>query len=405
MSKLGLSFAAIALGLLFASIHVRAESVSERIDSSVLGQGPSPAPKQISQEAPQAPVPPAPVPPTAPTEQAPSVPQAPAEQVPGLPQAPTELPPAPGATAPEKAATPSGQILVERGGVLLPSGVLQIEPELELDHFTSNDVAINGITLFEAIIIGTLRVDRLDRDIWIGALTARYGLPYRTQIEVRVPYLYRSDDQVLGVNTPNVAEETITNNGIGDVTAAASYQPLVGGGFVPDVVLRLEGRFPTGQDPFEVGTQTVNGVTIFKEPPLGTGFYGIEPGFTLVWTADPVVAFTGFNYTVNLDRDVGGAFGHISPGNTVEWFTGLNVAINERVAINMSFDDNRTGHSHQNGKQVDGSNFDDARLGVGASFGITPDITLLVQAQAGLTRQSPDYVFTVRLPISLRLFD
>jgi len=405
MSKLGLFVAAIALALLFAPVGMRAESVSDRIDSSVLGQRPSPATTQISQEAPQAPVPPAPVPPTAPTEQAPGVPQAPTGQAPGVPQAPTELPPAPGATAPEKAETPSGQFLVGRCGILLPSGVLQIEPELELDHFTSNDVAINGVTLFEAIVIGTIRVDRLDRDIWIGALTARYGLPYRTQVEVRVPYLYRSDDEVLGVNTPNVAERTITNNGLGDVTAAASYQPFVGGGFWPDVVLRLEGRFPTGQDPFEVGTKTVNGVTIFKEPPLGTGFYGIEPGVTLVWTADPVVVFGGGNYTVNLDRDVGGSFGHVSPGNTIEWFTGLNVAINERVAINVSFDNNITEHSFVNGKEVAGSNFDDARLGVGASFGLTPDVTLLVQAQAGLTHQSPDYVFTVRLPISLRLFD
>ncbi len=395
MRKFRPSISVALLALVLASAHAQAESVSDRIDSSVLGQAPKSAPTQMSQQAPQAPVPPAPVSPT----------PVPSEQIPGAPEAPTELPPAPGATAPEKAETPSGQLLLERGGILLPSGVLQIEPSIELDHFTNSAVAINGITLFEAIIIGTLRVDQNDRDIWIGALTARYGLPYRTQFEFRVPYLYRSDDEVLGVNTPNVAERTITNNGLGDITAAASYQPLIGGGFVPDVILRLQGRFPTGQNPFSVGTKQVNGVTIFKEPPLGTGFYGIEPGVTLVWTADPVVAFAGGNYTINLERNVGGSFGTIDPGNTTEWFTGLNVAISERVAMNFSFDNQVTSHSFQNGRSVPGSNFDDARLTVGASFGLTPDITLLVSTQVGLTNQSPDYVFTVRLPINFRLFD
>lgn len=323
-----------------------------------------------------------------------------AEPAPPPPQPPTPLEPE--RPKPEK---PLEQLLLERGAILLPRGTLQIEPSFEYSHFSTDRVAIAGFTVFEAIVIGEIRVDDLDRDILTSALTARYGILDRLQFDVRVPYVYRRDDEILGVGTADQRERTIENNNIGDVEASVSWQALIGQGAIPDVIVRAQARFPTGEDPFEIDTETFPGGEVrLKEPPTGSGFYGAGPGFTLVWRSDPVVYYVGASYTFNLARDVGGGFGDIDPGDSIEWLAGINVALSEQVALNLTFVNEITGDSEQEGDDVPGSSFNDARLVIGSSIALTPDITLLVSAGAGLTDESPDFTFTIALPIIFKLF-
>ncbi len=343
-----------------------------------------------------------PQPPTAPAEKpkpAPEVAQAPKPEQPS-PQPPTPVEPE--RPKPEK---PREALLLERGAILLPQGTLQLEPSFEYSRFSTDRVAISGFTIFEAIVIGTIRVDRLNRDILTGALAFRYGLLDRVQLDGRVPYLYRRDEEVLGVGTGNERERTIENIDIGDVEASISWQALIGQDAVPDVILRGRARFPTGKDPFEIPTETVGpGEVRLTEPPTGSGFYGAGPGVTLVWRSDPVVFFVGGSYLFNLERNVGGGFGKINPGNSLEWIVGLNVALSERVAVNISFVDQITDDTEQGGRDVPGTSFNDGRLVLGASVSLSPNITLLVSAGAGLTEESPDFTFTISLPITFKLF-
>ena len=51
-----------------------------------------------------------------------------------------------------------------------------------------------------------------------------------------------------------------------------------------------------------------------------------------------------------------------------------------------------------------GSDVNDARLAVGASVGLNPFMSILTTASAGLTDDSPDFTFSVSLPISISLF-
>jgi hypothetical protein len=52
-------------------------------------------------------------------------------------------------------------------------------------------------------------------------------------------------------------------------------------------------------------------------------------------------------------------------------------------------------------KHLAGTTVNDARLGMGASFGLTDRMSLVVNAGVGLTDQSPGYTFSVSLPITL----
>ncbi len=352
------------------------------------------------------PVPPVPLPPTqqpvapSPMEPLQSLePVAPVAPVPPEPEPET-------ATADEErpeSEKPPELLLVEAGGVLLPPGTLQIEPSVEYTHISSNRVAISGFTIFEAIVIGTIRVDEIRRDIVTSALTARYGLLDRVQIEARVPGVWREDDEIFGLGTAAQEEITINGLGIGDPEVSAAWQPIIGDGWVPDVIVRARARFPFGESAFEIPTETTaEGRRVLKRAPTGSGFYGVGPSATFVWRADPVVFFTGAGYTFNLERTFNESV--IDPGDTLDFFAGLNIAISEQVALNLSFVDQITQETSQNGEAIAGTDANDGRVSLGASVGLSDNISLLASAGIGLTEQSPDFTFSLSLPIRLSLF-
>jgi hypothetical protein len=337
---------------------------------------------------------------------APPSPRAPKPVAPVSPQEVEEEEPALAEAERPRSRRPLEQLLLEAGAVLLPRGVLQIEPSLEYSHFSNSAVAISGFTIFDAIVIGTISVDRLDRDIFRNVVTARYGLFDRVQLETRVPLVFQRTDELLQVGTTDEEERTVDSHGLGDIEATISWQAMLGRRAVPHLVLNLRARFPTGEDPFGIDTERVGtGAEVrLKEPPTGSGFYSIGPGFSTLWRNDPVVFFFGGNYNFNLERDQGSSFGDIDPGDQVEAFVGMNVALSERVALNFSFVDTQTFDTKQNGRTIEGSSFNDARLLIGASVGLSPHTSLLFTAAAGLTDQSPDFQFTVRVPITFQLF-
>lgn len=327
-----------------------------------------------------------------------------APQAPVPPKEPQEPAAQPDAERPE-AEKPTDQLLVERGGVLLPQGTLQIEPSVEYTHISSDRVAISGFTIFDAIVIGNIRVDDLERDIVTGTLTARYGLTDRIQLETRVPGVYRRDEEILGVGTNDERTRTIDGVGLGDVEASAAWQPLAQMEYIPATILRIRSRFPTGRHPFEIDREQVApGEQRLTETPTGSGFYAVGPGATFVWRADPAVLFTGGSYTHNFERSFSG-FGEIKPGDTFEWFAGLNLALSETVSTNLSFINQITGETQQGGRDRPGTSSNDARLVLGSSIGLSPSTSLIVSAGAGLTDESPDFTFTVSLPITIGVFE
>lgn len=333
---------------------------------------------------------------------------------PVAPKAPRPVPPEEGEpsaeTVQEERPEPEkvrDQLLVESGAVLLPAGTLQVEPSIEYSHVSTDRVAISGFTIFEAIIIGLIRVDDIERDIITAALNVRYGVTNRIQLEARIPYTYRQDTEILGVGTANQSELVIDGHDLGDIEFSGSYQVFTQDGYVPGTVLRLRGRFPTGQSAFEIETQTVDVAgrpqERLAETPTGSGFYAVAPGVTFIWRADPVAFFTGGSYTFNVPRDQG-AFGNVDPGDTVDFFAGMNVGLSDRVAINFSFVNQITFETEVEGETQIGSDLNDARIAIGTSVGLNSFMSLLVTASAGLTEESPDFSFGISVPINISLF-
>ena len=88
-------------------------------------------------------------------------------------------------------------------------------------------------------------------------MRVRYGLINRVQVDATVPYVHRRDREILGVGTPNVSERVINGHGIGDIEFGISGQPLIGRGWIPNILVRAHGRFPTGKNAFEIPTEVI----------------------------------------------------------------------------------------------------------------------------------------------------
>lgn len=343
------------------------------------------------------------------------------ETGPETPQGPQPTPPAAGGSQPQGAPSPGGpqppqalpaeeerpkaekpteQLLVQQNAILLPAGTIQIEPGLDYQHYYNNSVNIAGFTIFNAIVIGTIDVDKVDRTIVTGSVTGRYGIFNRLQADVRVPYVYRTDSTIFGVGTSTVSDVSISGNGMGDTEVGLSYQPLIGSGAIPNVIVRARGVIPTGISPFDVGTQTINGRKILKTAPTGNGYYAAGLQATGVWRTDPLVLYAGAGFTYNFPFNPGAQFGEIKPGNTVNWVGGAVVALNDTVSLNLSLQASQSFASFQNGTKVLGSESSDARLLLGTSIGITRNMTLLITGTVGLTTDAPAYGVTVSLPFS-----
>ncbi len=75
----------------------------------------------------------------------------------------------------------------------------------------------------------------------------------------------------------------------------------------------------------------------------------------------------------------------------------------ERLKLFWTFRDSRWEDLRRDNAKILGTETNDARLGLGASFGLTNNVTLVVNAGMGLTDQSPGYTLSFSVPITLPL--
>lgn len=348
-------------------------------------------------------------------------------------RAPAVLLPAPAAPlGPARAADTSPRTtqsivvapLFEQPGILTPLGKFVVEPSFQYGYSSSNRVSLIGYTVIPAILIGLIDVREVKRNTVTAAVTGRYGVTNRFELEARVPYVYRSDATVSReIFTGSSADGVFDASGraLGDMELAARYQLNEGGADKPFYVATLRFKSRTGRDPFQVVTDCITrcvgnttdtdvGRTgLPRDLPTGSGFYSLQPGVTWLWPSDPAVFFGSVTYLHNFKRnDVSRAIvngseflGTVAPGDIFGFNFGMGLALNEKSSFSIGYDHNAVGRTKLNGATVAGSVR--SQLGtllVGYSFRINPKTSLSLSVGAGLTRDTPDVTLTMRLPIT-----
>ncbi|MGD0277527.1 MAG: hypothetical protein ABSB79_16045, partial [Syntrophales bacterium] len=215
---------------------------------------------------------------------------------------------------------------VEQGGALLPFGRFVVEPFFEYDHSSSQNVSLSGYTIFEAILIGQVSVQKIRRDIFIPGATFRLGMK-DFEFNVKVPYFFRKDSLIFpqsGAGTSQLVEKNLSDHDLGDIESYIYYYLIKEGPIAPDTIIRVGVNFPTGKDPYHCKREYISelGAVLPVEFPTGTGHWGSSVGVTFAKSADPAVVFMNLAYYYNFKRNVGIVndinYGEIKLGNSFE---------------------------------------------------------------------------------------
>lgn len=314
---------------------------------------------------------------------------------------------------------PPAPAQVGRGGLLVGVGKQEVDYRLSYAHFSRNAIFIEGVAILPVIVVGEISVERIKRDILIGAWAWRLGLRDDLQVELRVPYRYQHDRSAMPEATPP-REITVDDRGMGDISAALYYQ-LPGRPWGQDMIVGLDLKSRTGRDIFETtSVQMVEDLPVVVQEglPMGTGFWSLKAVVTGVRVKDPAVLFWNLGYTVSLPREglvvyrtdlesqeVFPETVKVSPGDTLEFGAGIAYALNPELSLNAQIQQALTrssGIRDEEGESgwVAGSALNVASLRLGAVWTTSPRSTADFSMTFGLTDDAPDYVIELRKTVS-----
>jgi hypothetical protein len=325
-----------------------------------------------------------------------------------------------GAAPSQDAQPPAVAPLFDQPGILTARGKYILEPSVQYGYSSSNRVALVGYTVIPALLIGLVDVREVKRNTFTAALTTRYGLTNRLELEAKLPYVYRTDSTISREILGGTASDKVfgaSGMAIGDIELGARYQLNDGGGNLPFLVGSLRLKTRTGKDPFSVPTDCVtrcvgntSGTGLPLELPTGSGFYSLQTGLTWLLPSDPAVFFGGFSYTHNFKRsDVSRMvlngekefIGEVAPGGILGVNFGIGLALNDKSSFSMGVDLNSIRRTRQNGVPVPASvRTQLASLLLGYSYRYSEKTSFSVTVGAGLTRDTPDLTVNLRIPMS-----
>lgn len=303
--------------------------------------------------------------------------------------------------------------LFEQPGVLSPRGRFTLEPSLQYSYSSSDRVSIVGYTIIPALVIGLIDVRSVHRSTVVAGLTARYGLTNRLEVEGRVPFVYRNDETVTRpIDLAPSSAATVFNadgSGVGDIELAARYQLNVPQANSPYFVGGMRFKSRTGTDPFEVDYLAAGPSlpSLQTSLPTGSGFYSLQPSLSMIYPTDPAVFFGGVNYQWNIKRDVNKSLkgvpssfiGEVDPGDAIGINFGMGLGLNERSSFSIGYEHTWIGKTKQDGDVPEGTTrLQTASLLLGYSYRLNKRASLSLSVGAGLTNDSPDTQFTLRMP-------
>lgn len=299
------------------------------------------------------------------------------------------------------------QAIPREQGVLTPAKMLVFEADYEYDHGSQNRLVFRGIELVPGIQLGLIEASDADRDAIITTPSLRYGLTSRLELDARLPYLYRNDNiSVLEQRDQQIVRDVhLVDNGIGDAEGTIRYELNPPRPLKPIWIASLRVKSRTGTGPFEVPYDEFG---VAQGLATGSGFWGVEPGFSFLLPSDPIVLYGGASYfhqfARNIDRLVGGTpIGRVRPGGAIQANIGFGFALNPRFSYSMGVSDtfiaptdSEIGDTIQRSARLQAG-----QLQFGMSYRFTERQSVNLSFDFGVTKDAPDLSVILRLPIIL----
>ena len=312
------------------------------------------------------------------------------------------------------------------GGVLTPNGRFILEPLLQYTYSKSQRVALAGYTVGSALFIGIADLRDVKRETQMAALTGRYGLTDRFELEAKVPYIRRDDvSQTRSVVNPNATDAFFNADGmdLGDIEVAGHYQINDGRNGWPFFIGNLRVKTDTGTSPFDMPIDA----DFFLPTKLntGTGFWAFQPSLTAIYPTDPAVFYANVSYLWNVERDIpnrvyqfrvrdeNGSLNFINvksggktdPGDAIGFSFGTSLAYNEKASFSLGYSHSIYFKTEQSGQKIEGTDFDIGQFTFGLNYAFAKKTSANLAVAVGATRDAPDVQMTLRVPVGFDIFD
>ena len=242
--------------------------------------------------------------------------------------------------------------LVRQGGLVLPAGVYELEPQAAYSRWDASRSAL--------------------RNVGEVALAFRAGLGWESQLQVRVPYVQASTVQGSATR-------------FGDLDLALSHQFVRERGSLPSLVASVGWVSRTGQD-------ALSGAI-----PTGGGFDVWQAGATALKRDDPLVYYGGLSYSSPRARSAAGT--DFEPADVVGLRMGGFLAASPDTSLNVGLNLGFVGTARVNGERVPDSETVLGTLQIGLGKIVAPRVMLNIAAELRVTGDVPDLRLGVALPI------
>lgn len=318
-----------------------------------------------------------------------------------------------------KAILQTDTALSSAGGILTPRGHIVIDPSIEYDYYAQNQLMVNGFTIIPGVTLGNIYIARVQQNIATMALTTRWGITNRLEVNVKIPFVAEySVTTTQAVGPDAVALTPGANNvNIGDIQVGASYQFNRGDAGWPIFVGNIIFKTTTGISPYDVPIYTINDPNgqylegIQRKMPTGTGFYALEPSVTVLYPTDPGVLFANLQYihnfgaTFDLKNPGGGAAirTDLNPGDAVAATFGFGFALNENTSMTLSYEQEHVFGATQDGVPIKGSAYDFGTFNFGIGYQFNRRTSVNLGVGVGVGQNAPDAKILLEVPIRFNL--
>jgi hypothetical protein len=280
-------------------------------------------------------------------------------------------------SAEDLAARALDRTLVTTGAVLLPAGLLEVEPEF---LYTRSEQSAPA-TFTNASGAVFVSEQRLNQDVVNAAAQLRLGIPYDTQLELYVPYGYAREQRVTTVGLVPSANTGSSVSGIGDINLGVAKTLLTERAGWPNLVARVSWDSDTGRTDAQ-GLST------------GTGFNEAQVSLIATKRQDPLVFLGGPYYEKSFEQR------GVRPGDKVGASVGAALATSPETSLRVVLNQEFVSDSELGGATQPGSSQTIGFLTIGASMTFAAGAFLDFTIQDGLTRDAPK--LAVGLGLSMR---
>ncbi|HZZ89078.1 MAG TPA: hypothetical protein VFE13_12180, partial [Caulobacteraceae bacterium] len=226
--------------------------------------------------------------------------------------------------------------LVQHGLLLLPPWSVEVAPGLAYTH--SQDQGLVPVDTPEGI--STVSSQRRRDDGIEPEITARIGLPWRSQLQVSAPFDWKRDSAALGDGT------VVANSSahVGDVQVELIHQFMVESDWRPDLIAAVAWRAPTGLDPYKAAVTSVAN---------SAGANGVSGRITVLKTLEPIVGYSTVSYTHNFIYPE--RFGRVDAGDDIDWQIGGLLSVSPDTSLSFGFDQQFKTVTRVDGVKIPGS--------------------------------------------------